>query len=1104
MGRGYWLVLAMLMLVLHGIAIALVPFFHCLFRGLRAVCPTSPRCAAFCSRFVILFLTFCSVARIGEAKNPGPDPFILGIANPSGLRHKAPYVSTHMAHGDIWAFSETHLTAKDVAAFDAGLRFAGAPFSRLIGGHPVPDKQRSAGSSWRGVGILSKHPTRRLPHDWCDEIALSSRIVATTTLVDDVWISGCAVYAEPDSHLYPSRLQHTEALLQAAIARIGVLGTGPRYIAGDWNVAKYGVPAFHTLEQLGFREIQDLALERWAIPIQPTSKSATQRDYCFISPELQELLQDVSVHQDVWPDHAVVQGHFGRLCNFAPRDFWSTPQQFPWPSSWEVDSSLWGSAGGTPSEKYQAVWAHIEKSAADHLPFVPTKKAFGRAATFGTRKIKVGSIAPVRLARRGDFQPHFVGASFRHAQWTRQTRRLQAFARSVNSQCASPYACQVWGAILRAPGFTPDFATWWCNLVTKSYGAPETLPALPPLGSTAKAIFETMSLAVRELEIELMKSSRQYSRLRRLQNPNQIFQDVKKPASPGVDLFVKALRSRVVEVDHDTCAIVLEPSQNWQQDRPFFCGDVPLDVIHAEPDCLWLQSLDAVCEGVMISQTRCSGTKDELALAFMNAWSEKWERHKDVPHDRWNQILKFARDRLPRLRMCWPSLDPINLSRCIEGKKKTSGGLDGVSLHDLKCMPLSALKIFCDMFAEAELTGSWPIQLLEGRVACVAKCPEPSDVMDFRPISILGLLYRVWGTHHARRAIRALEPALPDTLYGSRPAHFAGQVWSQLLWVIEDSHARDIPLAGLVADLQKAFNLLPRLVVFESAALLGIPLNVLTAWAGAVSDLRRRFQIRDGLTGPALSSTGFAEGDALSCVAMLIVDILFHLWYSCYFPLCQPISYVDDWQVLTTNPASMTDTYRCMTEFTDAMDLLIDPRKTFTWSTTAAGRTSLREQGFSTVNSCRSLGAHVQITRQHTNATQVERVCSLNDLWPRLRLSASPYKQKIRAIKQAAWPKGLHAIAGTTIGANHFQSLRAGAVKGLRADSAGCNAHLHLLTECCLDPQEWAIWHTLRFVRECGIEQVVVDALSDLCHGSSKLPIMVVQNSRPTVSLRPF
>ena len=113
-----------------------------------------------------------------------------------------------------------------------------------------------------------------------------------------------------------------------------------------------------------------------------------------------------------------------------------------------------------------------------------------------------------------------------------------------------------------------------------------------------------------------MKSSRQYARLRRLHNPNQIFQDIKKPASPGVDLFVKPMRSQIVRVDHESCAIELEPSQEWLSDRPFFCGDMPLHIIHAEADCLWVQSLEAVCVGAFVSQTKCRGTKDELAKAF--------------------------------------------------------------------------------------------------------------------------------------------------------------------------------------------------------------------------------------------------------------------------------------------------------------------------------------------------------------------------------------------------------------------------------------------------------------------------------------------------------
>ena len=56
-------------------------------KHLRASCPKpGPR--------VVLLLVF-SVFRVGEASRPGPaaddDTFVLGIANPHGLRGKAPF-----------------------------------------------------------------------------------------------------------------------------------------------------------------------------------------------------------------------------------------------------------------------------------------------------------------------------------------------------------------------------------------------------------------------------------------------------------------------------------------------------------------------------------------------------------------------------------------------------------------------------------------------------------------------------------------------------------------------------------------------------------------------------------------------------------------------------------------------------------------------------------------------------------------------------------------------------------------------------------------------------------------------------------------------------
>ena len=438
------------------------------------------------------------------------DSFVLGASNPTGLRYKATYVTEHMAHGDVWAFSETHLSSKDVVAFNAGLKFA----QSLLGGFPASIGNEAG--SWRGVGVLSKTPVRQIPNSWPIEIRTSARALAFTTLIDEVWLTGGVVYGEPDSHSYPSRLTHNEALLQAVIESVGFLSMGPRFIAGDWNVSFDELPAFGTLTSLGFRDLQDLAYERWGVVPQPTCKSRTRKDFCFISPELQCLLEQVTVVDDMWPDHAVLQGHFHRLGSSVPRDVWRMPAEFPWPRQWEVPQDLWSSSCLDPDTRYQEVWRSIELSAVASLPFPVGKHMLGRACTVSTTAVKSGKYAPVRVGRRGDFQPQFHGCSFRHAQWVRQARRLQAFVRSFsNGSSVTAYGVQVWAAILRAPGFHGGFPDWWLTCSNKVHGAPRCLPLFPPDATQAQCIFETISIQVRLLEAQLRSSSTQYARMRR-------------------------------------------------------------------------------------------------------------------------------------------------------------------------------------------------------------------------------------------------------------------------------------------------------------------------------------------------------------------------------------------------------------------------------------------------------------------------------------------------------------------------------------------------------------------------------------------------------------
>jgi len=617
------------------------------------------------------------------------------------------------------------------------------------------------------------------------------------------------------------------------------------------------------------------------------------------------------------------------------------------------------------------------------------------------------------------------------------------------------------------------------------------VPFVPPPVLVAEQIFDSMAIAFRALECELHKASGLYARQKRDQNPNMIFQDLKPHADKGVGILTRARQTRIVDVNHAEEAIVLEPPIRFESEHAIYCNGKALTPIHVEDDCLWLEDTSDLQVGMPISQPIFQGTDQELFTLFSEAWKQMWDRHRHVSPDRWAQILSFARQHLPRGSFSWAPLDAPQLQHCIAHKKATtSGGLDGVSLVDLKAMPPAALTNFIHMFQEAEETGEWPSQVIAGRVTCLAKVEEPQHALDFRPITVIGLLYRCWGTFNAKQAIRRMESALPVGLFGSRPQCFAGQVWSQLLWTIELAYHSDTSLSGIIADLRKAFNYLPRAVVMECCALVGLPFRVLRAWSGALSGMQRRFQV-NGSLGPPISSTcGLPEGCALSCVGMMVVDMIYHAWMLHYFPLCQPLSYVDDWQVLLTDPANLLPAFQCLEGFVQAMDLSLDQRKTSTWSITAEGRQCIRRQGFGMVASCKNLGAHVQFTKQHTNKTMMDRVAKVSPLWAKLRLSPSAYQQKIRAIKCAAWPMGLHGIAATTLSLATFQSLRAGAMKGLKADSPGANAwvQLGLIEKCSTDPHVWATLQTFRLTRDCGSQPRVEEVMAEIAAGQDHLP----------------
>ena len=214
------------------------------------------KCCTRFSKWPILVLFLMTGVRVGEAKHPGPDQtvsrrpstFSLGCFNPSGLAGKAQVINEYLGDVDIWSISETHLTTKSLSSFRRGLVTSKSHFRYLTAGYPVPVRAHSQTSgTWKGVAVLSKHPTRAVPVGWDPDIIQSSRALVTASYVPNMWVTCGTVYGESAGTWHPNHLHNTNQVLQAVATQVCLYATGLRVVAGDFNVGEGDVVAFNIL-----------------------------------------------------------------------------------------------------------------------------------------------------------------------------------------------------------------------------------------------------------------------------------------------------------------------------------------------------------------------------------------------------------------------------------------------------------------------------------------------------------------------------------------------------------------------------------------------------------------------------------------------------------------------------------------------------------------------------------------------------------------------------------------------------------------------------------------------------------------------------------------
>ena len=1027
---------------------------------------------------------YTSRQRLGEAKVPGPAlpveglRWAIGAINPTGLAGKAT-LFTDLPKG-IYAISETHLTSRGKPRFNQELWHAKSVFT-LSTGYDAPYKKanmRAVGGKQTGVAFLTSYPCRSIQVGWNTELYQTSRLHAATFQINNTCIAGgvCYGYAHaPDSR---ATQDLTDSLLEQLTSLVVEGFPGPAFVAGDFNQHPGALGEPRKWESKGWKDIQTWAQELWGVTPGPTCCQVSRKDFVYLSPSLQALLISCSNSFDRFPDHSTLHGILEAPSQPMPIARWPKPTSIDYtevaPQVVSVTSCPQVSVKQSPTEQYAAICSafeqHVSRVRVQHQlsPLLPAQ--LGRGQTLERKFIKP-QVVSIKNARHGEFQPSFNSWSLTHCRWVTQLRRLQHYVKHVRKSSSSATAIEhraaVWRSIVLAAGFPNNFAHWWQSQVASDPSLFPWLPDQPPDLVVAEQIAQFFQARLKEFESHLLTKRLGAARATRIQDVNRIYRDVRKPMPVPVQMLVAKSVAHVVDIV-DEGSVIVDSSDAIQHASVLESRTGPLHVIHIEESQVWFTSPHTLSVGDSLGEVHLKGQIHDIHDEFIKEWMKRWDRHRHLASSHWDEVLDITETLLHCPVM---ELTPITLTRwkaAIKSKKPSSAtGLDALSRKDLLAFPDELHAQILQLLHIAETTGQWPKQLLQGAVHSLEKTPGAETVNEYRPITIMPLVYRIYTSIRSREILHHLKQHVPPTLLGNIPGRQATSLWWTMQHRIELALQSSEPLTGATSDVVKAFNHLPREVTFQVALRMGVHPNVVRAWASSAAHLQRHFVVKNSPSAQVSSTTGFVEGCGLSVVAMVLINTLLHAYLQHKHPEVTFTTYVDNFELQSRQVSETTQALQSLEGFCKLLDIQLDKKKTYRWAVTASGRQDIRAAALEVVTAARDLGAHLQFDSRQTNATVTNKFKALPALWHLLSRSQSTYEQKLKVLRTVAWPRAMYSVSIVHVGNAHFADARAGAFQAIGGAKAGANPqiHLSLTTHPTADPEFFALWNTVQQFR---------------------------------------
>ena len=794
-------------------------------------------------------LSHVEVRRFGEASHPGP--IVIRTFNPAQLLGHEEDICKWP--DGIWTAAETSHTA--AAMHVMRQKFQKHDVKTLFG--PPVEKHSGNAGSYRGkamgTAIMTRCQMTPYPMELDESVRMSCRFNDAIVHVGyGLRVYVCVVYAPPiNNYTYMDGEKVFWNALLPGLQRATCF-KGPAVITGDFNRDLGDCVFWESLRAKGWYDCAELAWQRFQKIPEPTCKDASRRSFILVNETMAQFFQDCgTVEHHMFDAHPVLEATFSIGQTQCYKTVWSLPRSldnmmFDSDEMERLAVDVCSSRHSKFSDALQRGDANealrqfalafedvVRDSAVDvegnhvHVPAACFKRCQGKVV-----KTKPVSAHIIPKGRDGDVQASIGQTTLGVKRRVTQCRRILSLVRQLKARSRCPTAenlmqcTMLWKAIWAAPGFHKGFSTW--ILDNLGWFVPMHLPDVVYVEGLYDAFHEVVQSEVKGEKYAQLKQFNKITLEDLAKGGGKAFKAVREKSAPPPTFLMHTVQQPIARQRWS-----LQGLQKLRYKAPcvlqigmpvqFQGQDVML--VDADDEYLFLDR-PVRCKSMdnpVVSQSCAEPCPNKMQDMVCQAWNQFWQAPDVVT----NEAAEFIRSLSDCPSCPFQDFNVDAWRKCIKGVKvKSARGACGFSMKDVQRMPETLMQWLFQIYRAAENGMPWPDRTSLARVVMLAKPGEDNHrPLSVRPITIVSVLYRLWSRYRSLQVIQHLGNIVPPQVGGVASRLSADRLTALVCDVLEEAHYTGSHKCGLVIDLQKCFNLIPRTTLALLMQKLQIPMQ---------------------------------------------------------------------------------------------------------------------------------------------------------------------------------------------------------------------------------------------------------------------------------------